>query len=289
MGDMSFGEIMSGDNAASWITLMESPYYPDYLVEADDLYSPVQTVFGKLVKTSASSSDLLEQINGITDSWMRVQLCRLFRRYVSPGTSVEMLKRKSKVRETIRDFKKGFRSVDEVQRALDSRKVPDQVINALLWEYKDRGIKGYNLTEKFFSLIEREYSDLEIEGPTRAGGDIILREVFSDYPNASRAIDFIVRAEGKILAVGLARYDGDRGGSQEDDRPSACLEFVKEFIGYSSVHGIKTKVVLLNDGPGLLLGSMLRDYSSIDEASDQVRVMTLRMVPQRMTIEWLVS
>jgi hypothetical protein len=49
-------------------------------------------------------------------------------------------------------------------------------------------------------------------------------------------------------------------------------------------------VILLNDGPGLLLGSMWDDYSKLEESYlDKVMVLTLRMVPERLTLEWLQS
>jgi hypothetical protein len=52
--------------------------------------------------------------------------------------------------------------------------------------------------------------------------------------------------------------------------------------------GKNLKVVFINDGPGLLLGSMWRDYSNIEKTdSDNVMVATLRMVPDRLTYEWL--
>ena len=40
-----------------------------------------------------------QDINPLT--WMRIQLCRVFRKYVSPATPVEMLKKKTK--QKIRD------------------------------------------------------------------------------------------------------------------------------------------------------------------------------------------
>lgn len=43
-------------------------------------------------------------------------------------------------------------------------------------------------------------------------------------------------------------------------------------------------------GPGLLLGSMWKDYAALETAwADRVRVVTLRMVPERITLDWLRS
>ena len=50
------------------------------------------------------------------------------------------------------------------------------------------------------------------------------------------------------------------------------------------------KIVFLNDGPGLLLGSMWRDYALLEElGKGRIRVLTLRMVPDRLTRKWLES
>lgn len=48
--------------------------------------------------------------------------------------------------------------------------------------------------------------------------DIRAGTIFEDYPNPKRPLDFVIYDADKILAVGLVRYDGDRGGAQEDDR-----------------------------------------------------------------------
>jgi hypothetical protein len=42
------------------------------------------------------------------------------------------------------------------------------------------------------------------------GKDILLETVFKDYPNPKRPVDFVISKSGKVLAVGLARYDSDR-------------------------------------------------------------------------------
>jgi hypothetical protein len=47
-------------------------------------------------------------------------------------------------------------------------------------------------------------------------------------------------------------------------------------------------VIFVNDGPGLLLGSMWNDYASIEiRIPGRIRVMTLRMVEERLTLDWL--
>jgi len=133
-----------------WITLATGEYYPDILEDACKLYQPVLEMFGQLVKTSESSTRLFLQISEVRPSWMRIQLSRVFRKYVSPQTPVEMLKRKTKAQEICNQFGKGFRPIQEVQMAFESRPMPDEALCAVLWEYKGRGKKGYDLTDLFF-------------------------------------------------------------------------------------------------------------------------------------------
>jgi hypothetical protein len=275
-------------DGANWITLATGEYYPDILPQACDLYEPIIVLFGELLKTSESSERLFRQIMEQSDGWTRIQLARFFRKYVSPSTPVEMLKRKSKAEELIKEFGKGFRAIHEVQKAYSSRPKRDEALCALLWEYKDRGKKGYDLTERFFDLVRTRFAGLKIEGPERAGQDILMRDVFSNYPNPTRPVDFVIRDGKEVLAIGLARYDSDRGGSQEDDRTGQYHAAVNEILGYVHKHSLKTKVILLNDGPGLLLGSMWNDYSKLENShAGEVLVVTLRMIPERLTLTWL--
>jgi hypothetical protein len=62
-----------------------------------------------------------------------------------------------------------------------------------------------------------------------------------------------------------------------------------EILEYTKKEKIKTKVIFVNDGPGLLLGSMWNDYSHLEDSSDNVMVVTLRMIAERITKEWLVK
>jgi hypothetical protein len=93
-----------------------------------------------------------------------------------------------------------------------------------------------------------------------------------------------------VLAIGLARYDSDRGGAQEDDRTGGYHNCANEILNYTESHKMKTKVIFLNDGPGLLLGSMWNDYASLENSrSGKIMVVTLRMIPERITLDWLRS
>ncbi len=79
--------------APNWITMASGEFYPDILADASELYKPVLLTFGQLLRASESSVRLLQSITEVRQPWMRVQLCRVFRKYVSPQTPVEMLKK----------------------------------------------------------------------------------------------------------------------------------------------------------------------------------------------------
>ncbi|MBX2998256.1 MAG: hypothetical protein KF893_07050 [Caldilineaceae bacterium] len=279
-------------DAHHWITLATGDYYPDILVDACLLYAPVLQMFGQLVRTSESSERLFMQISEVRESWMRVQLARVFKRYVSPSTPVEMLRRKNQAAQICISYRDKFRPIHEVQEAFSSRPIPDEPLCALLWEYKDRGKKGYDLTERFFELFRSRFPDYPIIGPERAGRDTLLGTIFEEYPNPGRPVDFVIFDKNKVnvLAIGLARYDSDRGGAQEDDRTGGYRDCAKEILSYATLHGLPTKVIFLNDGPGLLLGSMWNDYARLeDEGNGRIMVITLRMVSERITETWLLE
>jgi hypothetical protein len=235
---------------------------------------------------------LFLQIAEERDAAMRVQLARVFRKYVSPETPVEMLKHKSKAAIISEQFGKGFRPIQKVQAAFMTRPMPDEALCAVLWEYKDRGKKGYDLTERFFALFRSTLPNLLIKGPERAGKDILLGSIFEKYPKPDRPVDFVVYdISGKeILAIGLARYDSDRGGAQEDDRTGGYQNCADEILNYARKHKLNKKIIFINDGPGLLLGSMWNDYARLEQRRPgKILVATLQMVPERLTSEWLLS
>lgn len=274
----------------NWITLASGEYYLDILEDARELYKPVLVMFGQILKTSESSIQLFMSISEIADGWMRVQLSRVFRKYASPETPVEMLKKKTQAEAICKQFGKGFRPIHEVQKQFLSRPMPDEALCAVLWEYKDRGKKGYDLTDRFFRMFRTNFPGFTIHGPERAGKDILMKEVFKDYPKPERPIDFVIYKDQTVLAIGLARYDSDRGGAQEDDRTGGYSNCADEILGYAKRKGLKTKVIFLNDGPGLLLGSMWNDYASLERSwPGKILVLTLRMVPERITAGWLKS
>jgi hypothetical protein len=290
--EKSFAEFKA--DGAAWITLATGEYYPDILPQACELYKPVLVLFGILLKSAHSSTDLFLSISEFKEQWMRIQLSRVFRKYVSPETPVEMLKKKMAAKSICERFGTGFRNIIEVQKKFLSRPIPDEALCALLWEYKDRGKKGYDLTERMFNILREQLPGFTMIGPERAGKDILLGEVFRSYPKSDRPVDFII-FDGtktdvkKAVAVGLARYDSDRGGAQEDDRTGQYREVSQEIIGYADKNALpRLKVIYVNDGPGLLLGSMWDDYAYIEkQGKGRIRVVTLRMLPERITAAWL--
>jgi hypothetical protein len=286
MSTKSFSDYKS--EAPNWITLAGGEYYPDILKNACTLYKPVLVFFGQLVKSSESSSRLFLSISEVTETWMRVQLLRVFKRYVCPVLPVEMTKRKTKAKIVEKEYNRQFRPINEVQKAVNSRPLKDEAMCALLWEYKDRGKKGYDLTERFFELFRANFPNLQIIGPERAGKDILMKEIFVDYLNPNRPIDFVIKDKNEVLAIGLARYDSDRGGAQEDDRTGGYSNCANEFLGYAKKKGLNTKLIFVNDGPGLLLGSMWNDYAALEKNwIGKIMVLTLRMVTERITHQWL--
>ena len=269
---------------------------PDILPNACELYKPVLVLFGQILQSSHSSIDLFMAISEIKEQWMRIQLSRVFRKYVSPETPVEMLKKKSAAQKICEEFGARFRNIVEVQKKFGSRPVPDEALCAVLWEYKDRGKKGYDLTERLFGILREHLSEFTMIGPERAGRDVLLGEVFPSYPKPDRPVDFVIFEGNKVdpkkaVAVGLARYDSDRGGAQEDDRTGQYREVAQEIILYANKNRLsRLKVIYVNDGPGLLLGSMWNDYAYIEKYwKGRVKVVTLRMVPERITGAWLKS
>lgn len=286
----SFGSYKSEGH--NWITLVEGEFYPDILTDAVLLYEPVLVMFGQLLKSSESSSRLFLHIAEVPEAWMRIQLARVFRKYVSPQIPVEMLKKKRSAQTIIDRFGKDFRAIQEVQAQFTSRPMPDEALCALLWEYKSRGSKGYNLTDRLFELFKSHFLDLTIMGPTGAGRDILMGSVFAEYPNPKRPVDFVIYDTNAIdvLAIGLARYDSDRGGAQEDDRTGDYWNCANEILQYTKARKLPTKVIFINDGPGLLLGSMWDDYARLEASwPNKIMVSTLRMVPERITYQWLRS
>ena len=277
-------------SAPQWITVFETGFYPDYLDEANITYAGILQRFIELVNELDSSPNLLRKISDEPPR-LRVQLLRIFRKYVSPDTSVEMLKVKGKTESIIEVFGPRFRSIEKVREKLKPRAFPDEVLSAILYEYKDRGKKGYELTEAFFTWFESKFDQIyKIEGPRGAGKDLMLNEFLDKFEHPIPS-DFIISGKsGKPIVIGFARYDSDRGGSQEDDRTGGNRDKITDILRYAKQHDMPLKVLFVNDGPGLSLGSMWNDYALLEEyGGGNVLVCTLKMLNERLTQEWMES
>lgn len=269
-----------------WITFVESDFYPNYMDIAKEKYAPILRRFDELLRTAQSSQELFVLITKEMGK-RRIQLLRIFRRYVSPDTSVEMLKVKKNVKKIIKEFGGRFRPIEDVRKRFN---LTNDVLVALLCEYEDRGKKGYDVSSRFFEWFKQKHGEyFTIEGPERAGKDIYLEDVFEDYPRA-RPVDFIIRYQKTPFVVGFIRYDSDRGGAQEDDRPSGYRNVVTEILNYSEKRNLNLKILFINEGPGLTLGSMWDDYSALEDiGKGRVRVVTLKMLESRLTKEWVLE
>lgn len=284
----SFGEYRN--KASQYITFIDSEFYPDYLDEARTIYGSVIEQFIELASVADSSANLLIRITEKPNP-SRTQLLRVFRKYVSPDTSVEMLKVKRRIPSIIADYGHRFRRLEEVRENLSSRPNPDEALMAILMEYKSRGQKGYELTEAFFLWFEKSFgSQYRIQGPVRAGRDVMLDEVLRNWEAKTPADILISRTNDTPLVVGFARYDSDRGGAQEDDRTSGNRDKVTDILRYAEAYKLPLKVFFLNDGPGLTLGSMWNDYAALENyGRGRVMVCTLKMLDERFTRDWLES
>ena len=102
-------------------------------------------------------------------------------------------------------------------------------------------------------------------------------------------VDFVLKDGDRVLAIGFVRYDSDRGGSQEADRIGVYRDAASTILGHRTLHAKgEIKIIFINDGPGLLLGTMWDPYAAIERIDPyRIRVATLRMVPERVTSEWL--
>lgn len=286
--NLPFGDYM--DEGDQWITIFDSPYYPDQLEAAKTRYAPVIERFAELAAQATDTQALFREIQSRPPD-IRIQLLRVFRRYVSPDTTVEMLKRIRSTEQTIERFGSRFRSIEAVRGKLMARPAPDEALIALLDEHSERGRKGYQLTEAFFIWFETAFDDRawSIEGPTGAGRDVELQSILADYQISTPA-DFVISDRfGSPRVIGFARYDSDRGGAQEDDRIGGNARRLREILSYNEVTLGPLKVVFLNDGPGLLLGSMWRDYASIETSGNgRALVTTLKMAQAgRFTADWI--
>ena len=115
-----------------------------------------------------------------------------------------------------------------------------------------------------------------------------MQEVFPDYPKPDRPVHFVIYEGENVLAIGLPGRFRPRRRARTTGPGNTGVCPGGHTIRHSK--GLLTKVIFLNDGPGLLLGSMWNDYAHIEESwPGRVKVLTLRMVPERIDPDWLRS
>lgn len=154
-----------------------------------------------------------------------------------------------------------------------------------------RGQLGYQLTEQFFDWFEDTFPDLSIIGPRRAGPDVELATIFPEY-EGSFPCDFAVRtrSDGRVLAIGFARYDSTRGGSQSDDRTGGNANKVERARAFSERTGHRFRMIFVADGPGLVHRDTWREACDLDGSwAGNVRVVTLKLASTRISRGWLLG
>jgi hypothetical protein len=290
--ELPFLQLGQGSNPYRWITVYEAAFYPDRLDAAIVRYKPILERFAELVEGAESSVDLLRLIMD-EQRLLRGDLLKLFARYVSPTTKTELLKRKGNTESVIENLGQRFRPLPEVRMKLRGRPKADEAIIAILDEHSNRGQSGYRLTEDFFRWFEAEFGDMgwSIEGPRGAGKDLDLRDLV-DNATKPMPVDFaICDPTGTLRVIGFARYDTDRGGSQEDDRIGGNVDKLTEISAINRSRGLVIKALYLNDGLGLTLGSMWRDYGAIETVGDDTALVTTLKMAQagRVSLAWLNS
>ena len=273
------------------ITVVASPYYPDYLEDAILKFRPVLEQFGELLTEAESSDDLYRSIVQQPPA-IRRELLKVFRQYVAPMLSQQQMGRKREMENIIAAFGSQFRQLSVVRERFADRPTDDEAIIAIMETTSNRGISGYALSEAYFSWFEKSLGqDFRIEGPRGAGRDVMLNEVLEGFSTPTPA-DFLIRRldNEQAIATGFVRYDKERGGSQEDDRIKNYRDAVTEILSWANRENKSMKIILVNDGPGLLMGSMWDDYTSIETRDTScVLLVTLKMLPSRLTREWLLG
>lgn len=270
--------------------------FPEVLDVLLNKYSDHIDLFCKIIRDSKSSADVLRSIRSAArPADERMALLKMYRRCVSPVVDTETSKKIRKVdTETLVDsYGHTFKPIKKLQSQFaDLPAEQKTALAALIGEYDTRGQLGYQLTEVFFDWFESQFADrYSIAGPRRAGKDIELSDLFPGFGEAYPC-DFVIRRIGdeEIVAVGFARYDSTRGGAQSDDRTGGNALKVHKAQAFDAFTDSRLKLVFLSDGPGLLHHDTWKEACNLDgQWNDRVRVVTLKIAPERLTAEWLES
>ncbi|NWA36650.1 hypothetical protein HX889_03205 [Pseudomonas reactans] len=292
----SFFLKMTNPNAAV-TAIPSSRTFPEFLDQRLETYLPPIKKFCELVQESTTTFELLEKIRtpGNFNAQLRMSLLKIFRRCVCTVLDTEATKKVTKITtiSLIEAYGDLFKDIALLKNQF-SRITQSELssLAVLLGEYDDRGQQGYILSDLFFEWFEVNFKEkFLIEGPRGAGRDIELSSVFPNF-SGSYPCDFIIRDgfTNEVKAVGFARYDSTRGGSQSDDRTGGNSDKVHKAIKFNNDTGNKFKIIFLSDGPGLTHGDTWREACILDGSWDgNVRVSTLKTAEERITEEWLLS
>ncbi|MGI2027773.1 hypothetical protein [Endozoicomonas acroporae] len=282
----------------SVITAINSGYtFPEFMPHRIESYAEEISIFSRLIAESSSSAELLEKIRTprAFQADLRMSLLKLFRRCVSTVCDTEATKKITKTPTSVfvDNFGYTFKDINVLKAQFSNLTHTDVAsLSALLGEYDNRGEQGYILTDLFFTWIEEYFQgQLSIKGPRGAGSDVQLSSIFpefkGDYP-----CDFVIQesATTDVLAIGFARYDSTRGGSQSDDRTGGNNDKVTKAQEFCAQYNKHFKLLFLADGPGLVHGDTWQETCNLDGAwNGNVRVTTLKTAPLRLTPDWLIS
>lgn len=295
MSNLSFlSQIQHPETIVTAITSTQT--FPEFINDRFNRYAGHIELFTKLINESNSSAELLEKIRDpkLFKAHIRMPLLKLFRRCVSTVIDTEKSKKLANPTSLfIENYGHTFKDIALLKEQFNNMQ-PHEIyaLTSLIGEYDDRGQQGYNLTDQFFSWFEIHFAGkFSIEGPRGAGKDIQLNRIFksfdSDYP-----CDFIIKekSSGCLLAIGFARYDSTRGGSQSDDRTGGNNDKVMKVHAFSQINNTSFKILFLSDGPGLTHKDTWQEACLLDgKLNDRVRVSTLKIAELRITKQWLLS
>jgi len=271
-----------------------SPTFPEFVEGRFNRYGEFVELFSSLIMQSSSSAELLDKIRdpNVFKADVRMPLLKLFRRCVS--TVIDTEKSKKLMNPTsmfVENYGHTFKDINLLKRQFSNMPDKDKyALTSLIGEYDDRGKQGYILTDMFFTWFEDLFSEtLTIEGPRGAGKDIQLQSIFDDF-TSDYPCDFVIKdlKSGNVLAVGFARYDSTRGGSQSDDRTGGNNDKVMKADEFTKSSNNKFKLLFLADGPGLTHRDTWEEACILDgKLNDRVRVSTLKLANERITEDWL--
>jgi len=252
-------------------------------------------LFAAMVAKSSSSAELLDQIRQKSvSSAVRMSLLKIFRRAVAPVLDTETTKKLNiptlTLVETYGTTFKPIEVLKEQFARMDSE--TKGALAALIGEYDTRGQLGYILTDTFFTWFEQTFAGvMSIRVPRGAGRDIELNTIFPDF-EGQYPCDFVITADddGRVLAVGFARYDSTRGGAQSDDRTGGNAYKVAKAKEYCEKTGKALRLVFISDGPGLGHKDTWREACNLDgDWNGSVRVATMKLAESRITPDWLLQ